>query len=106
MSVNSLKIDEIASNVIEKLSLAKESDDGGQLKSATANFVGPHPPGYRTSNEAVTPAKIIYTEETTLEEKAVAPVSIVQRENAVLAKAPAIIDMIKSKQSLLNLRVR
>ena len=50
MSVNDLKIEEIASKVLEKLSFEKGSNDGGQLEPATANFVGPHPSGRRNSN--------------------------------------------------------
>ena len=50
MSVNNLKIDEIASKVLEELTFEKGSNDRGQLEPATANFVGPHPSGRRNSN--------------------------------------------------------
>ena len=50
MSVNGLKIDEIASKIHEKLSFEKGSNNRGQLEPATANFVGPNPSGRLSSN--------------------------------------------------------
>ena len=39
MSVNNPTVDDIVSKVIEKLLMDKEDTDGGQLESASANFV-------------------------------------------------------------------
>ena len=55
MSVNNDTVDDIVSKVIGKLSMDKEDNDGGQLESASANFVDSQFMGRRTGNRGSYP---------------------------------------------------